>query len=277
MKNLPLLLFLSLLFSFACSHDHDHSHDGHDDDHATEHDHDAADHGKEYYEYRVYQISNEVQQEKVKSFMVDALIPAYHTQGIETVGAFETINPDKQGYDIHVLVPLDEFDDFEDLYENIYSDQNFLTAGAAYLNEQDPDQKAYDRIKSSLLVAFDSMPQLKNPAGTSDHVFELRSYESFSELKGRKKVAMFDEGGEVTIFTDLGFKPVFFAEALTGDELPNLVYMVTYPQSSDRKSYWDKFGSDPRWVAIKDLPEYAETVSTIHSHMLRAIEGSDIR
>lgn len=274
MKNLLFLLTCTLFISTGCDHDHGH-HDG-DHDHGVMHDHDDEGHGKEYYEHRVYEISNEVQQEKVKSFISGALIPAYHRNGIETVGAFENIDPDKQGYEIHVLVPLEKFEDFEHLYENIYTDQAFLTAGAEYLNISDPEQKAYDRINSRLMVAFDSMPQLEIPSGT-DHVFEMRSYESFSELKGRKKVSMFDEGGEVTIFSDLGFKPVFFAEALTGDEAPNLVYMVTYPASAERKSYWDKFGSDPRWVAIKDLPEYAETVSKIHSHMLRAIEGSDIR
>ncbi len=278
MKKLLFLYCLSFLILPSCKHqDGDHDHD-HDHDHGEVHDSDHAHHGKEYYEHRVYEINNEVQQEKVKTFIAEALIPAYHRHGIESVGAFENIDPAEQGYEVHVLVPLEKFEDFEHLYDNIYSDQAFLTVGAEYLNLSDPEQQAFDRINSSLLVAFDSMPQMAVPeAEGDDHVFELRSYESFSELKGRKKVSMFDEGGEVTIFSDLGFKPVFFAEALTGDQVPNLVYMVTYPKSSDRKSYWDKFQNDPRWVAIKDLPEYAETVSKIHSHMLKPIAGSDIR
>ena len=114
--------------------------------------------------------------------------------------------------------------------------------------------------------------------GWMDRVFELRSYESYSEKKGIAKVKMFDAGGEVTIFKDLGFHPVFFARALTGDEQPNLIYMVTYKDGTEesRKAQWDLFVNDDRWKAIKDLDEYANTVSKIHSIMLKPLPGSEI-
>lgn len=272
MRSLPMLTLAICACLLSCSESHE-QHEG---------DHDYGSHalsttGKEYYEHRVYEISTVEQHDMVVSFVSNALIPAYHKQGISTVGAFIPTDAEAQGLDVHVLVPLQRFSDFESLYDDIYQDDAFLSAASRYLNLDDPEKKAYDRINSRLMVAFDSMTHLAVQETTVDgRVFELRSYESFSELKGRKKVAMFDEGGEVTIFRDLGFEPVFFAEALTGDELPNLVYMVTYDSEEARAEFWDTFREEPRWVAIKDLPEYANTVSKIHSYILKAIPNSDI-
>lgn len=233
--------------------------------------------GNEYYEYRIYKCSSQDQQDAVATFLHDALIPAYHRHGIEVVGAFVPTDSDN-GYDVHTLVPMDGLEDFHSLYRSIYADARFIVDANDFNSWGSKDSAAYDRINSKLMIAFHSMPSLVLPASDdSDRVFEIRSYESATMAQGMRKVHMFNQGGEVPIFEDLGFQPVFFAEAITGDELPNLVYMVAYDDAEERDDFWKAFQADPRWAAIKDLPQYKGTVSKIHSHMVKPIKGSDIK
>ena len=67
-------------------------------------------------------------------------------------------------------------------------------------------EKAYERIESSLLLAFEGMPKLALPAQAKDkktRILQLRVYESHSEIAGRKKVEMFHKG-ELDIFKRCG-------------------------------------------------------------------------
>ncbi|MDW3647597.1 MAG: NIPSNAP family protein [Bacteroidia bacterium] len=234
---------------------------------------------KEFYELRNYELSSPEQFEAVATFLKDAAIPALKRQGIGPIGMFSPLDTAKDGNYISLLLPFSNLDVFAELQDKMMQDQAYLSSGAAHLDMAHP-AKAFERIDSRLLIAFDSMPKMEVPAihSNPDRVFELRSYESYSEKKGIAKVKMFDAGGEVTIFKDLGFYPVFFARALTGDEQPNLIYMVSYKDATEetRKAQWTSFGNDDRWKAIKDLEEYANTVSKIHSIMLKPLPGSEI-
>ncbi|MBX2814637.1 MAG: NIPSNAP family protein [Saprospiraceae bacterium] len=267
-----ILFLLAFCLAFvSCQHDHQAEHHASDQSHSSQH-------SKEHYEYRIYKASSMDQQVQVVDFLSSALIPAYHRHGVSTVGAFVPVDTSAGGYDIHTLVLLQDLSSLEGMYGSIYADPQFLNDGNAFLDQSDVDNPPYDRINTKLMVAFDSMPNLEIPsAGPSERVFEIRSYESASELRGMRKVHMFNEGGEVPIFKDLGFQPVFFAEAITGDEMPNLVYMIAFDQQESRADFWKSFGADPRWTSIKDLPQYVKTVSKIHSHIVKPIAGSDIK
>ncbi|MEM8891030.1 MAG: NIPSNAP family containing protein [Bacteroidota bacterium] len=184
---------------------------------------------KEFYELRNYELSSPEQFSAVANFLKDAALPAMKRQGIGPIGMFSPIDTAKDGNYISLLLPFNSLDVFAELQDKMMADQAYLSTGATHLDMAHP-AKAFERIDSRLLVAFDSMPKMEVPTihDTPERVFELRSYESYSEKKGIAKVKMFDAGGEVTIFKDLGFHPVFFARALTGDEQPNLIYMVSY-------------------------------------------------
>lgn len=234
---------------------------------------------KEYYEWKKYELSNADQFTAVADFLKNAAIPAMKKQGVGPIGLFAPIDTAKDGNYISLLIPFSGLTQFAELQEKMLEDPAFLQAGATHLTIPHPE-KPFDRIDSRLLVAFETMPHMEVPSihNNPDRVFELRSYESRTELKGKAKVKMFNAGGEVPIFKNLGFYPVFFATALTGDEQPNLVYMVTYKDGKEEtiKEKWDAFRVDPGWVAIKDLPEYKNTVSKIHSIMLKPLAGSEI-
>ena len=78
------------------------------------------------------------------------------------------------------------------------------------------DKPAYQRIESSLLLAFKGMPALDIPVQSPGCAFQLRIYESPSVKTGQKKIEMFNDAGEIDIFRRVGLHPVFFGEALIG-------------------------------------------------------------
>ena len=73
-------------------------------------------------------------------------------------------------------------------------------------------------------------------------------------------MAMFDEG-EIALMKDLGMAPVFFGQALAGPNLPHLRYITSGPDLGTHLANWKKFGPDPRWAKMKDLPQYADNTS----------------
>jgi NIPSNAP len=136
-------------------------------------------------------------------------------------------------------------------------------AGADYL-QVPKTGPAFERIDTWLLRAFRGLPRLEVPAFSRQRlptrVFEMRDYESYSEAKALSKMAMFDDG-EIDLMKDLGMAPVFFGQALAGPDLPHLRYITSGPDLATHLANWTRFGPDPRWNQMKDLPQYADNVS----------------
>jgi len=232
---------------------------------------------KEFYELKVYHLSSPGQQQLVEDYYENAAIPALNRLGISPVGVFTPMDT-SGGLKVYTLTPYASIDQFVITPAQLMEDAAYRQAGAPYLDIAHPD-KAYERIESTLLMAFDSMPAISIPSGTAaggPRIFELRSYESYSEIKGLAKISMFNEGKEVHIFKRLGFEPVFFSQAITGTQQPNLVYMITFDDLAEKDSLWKAFRDDSEWAAIKDLPEYANTVSKIHSDLLVPTDFSQL-
>ena len=150
------------------------------------------------------------------------------------------------------------------------SDTTVQHAGADYL-QAPKTSPAFERIDSWLLLAFAGMPKLEVPSfsrnRTPSRVFEMRDYESHSELKALSKMAMFNDG-EISLMKDLGMSPLFFGQALAGPDLPHLRYITGGADLATHLGNWKKFGPDPRWTAMKDLPQYADNTSKNTSRFL---------
>ena len=86
------------------------------------------------------------------------------------------------------------------------------------------------------MLAFADMPRLEPPTALLDksRIFELRVYESHSRQAAKKKIDMFNEGGEIAIFRKTGLQPVFFGETLFGPAMPNLTYMLVFDSMASR-------------------------------------------
>ena len=222
----------------------------------------AAKVSPEFYELRVYTLKNAGQQKLVEDYFQNAAIPALNRLGSKNVGVFTEQAPAGQTR-VFVLIPFKSVNDFVNVTDKLVKDKTYQDAGAAYLNAP-AAEPAYDRIQSSFLKAFAGMPKMEVPPKTG-RMFELRRYESATEAAGKKKIEMFNEAGEISIFKRVGLTPVFFGETIIGEMRPNLTYMLTFDDMAEHDKNWQIFGSDPEWRRIRSLPEYpdAKIVSRI--------------
>ncbi len=206
-----------------------------------------------HYELRRYEIENEAQKAGFDKFLSDAAIPALNRLGRNPIGVFypwEGISP------IYVLIPHNSPWSIATLTQQLGDDPEFMAKGAAFLDAP-ADKPAYKRMTSTLMLAFEGMPQLERPIKSAGRVLQLRTYESPSVKTGQKKIEMFNNG-EIDIFRKTGLNPVFFGETLVGDKMPNLTYMLRCNNMDERKANWKKFVSSPEWKALSSIPEYAD-------------------
>jgi hypothetical protein len=231
----------------------------------------AAPAGREYYDLRAYRLKPGAATSLLDEYFEKALLPALDRRGIKSVGVFTELEVNKTDQTsvakpdtpVWVLIPHATLESFVSVSAEINADPSVQKAGAEYLQAA-KTAPAYDRIDSWLLLAFSGHPTMTLPEFSKKRlptrVFEMRDYESHSELKALAKIAMFNEG-EIAVMRDLGMSPVFFGQALAGPNLPHLRYITSGPDLATHLNAWAKFGPDPRWVKMRDLPQYADATS----------------
>ncbi len=231
---------------------------------------------QEFYELQVYTLKNPEQQKLVENYLQQAAIPALNRLGSKNIGVFTEMKPATDQTKIFVLIPYASLDAYLKVHDNLMKDSRYLANGSAYL-QAPASAPAYERIENSLLQAFSSTPQIVVPE-KKNRFFELRRYESATELAGKKKIEMFNQAGETALFKRLNFNPVFFAETLIGEMRPNLTYMITFDNMEDHDTKWKSFGGDPEWKKISSMPEYNDKkiVSRITSTFINPTTYSQI-
>jgi hypothetical protein len=225
---------------------------------------------KEVYELRVYEMR--WGQGALDSYLSKALIPALNRLGVKNVGAFSEMGK-SEPIKLYLLIPYSSFEDFGKVQIALRNDQAFQQASAEY-NQIPMDQAVFSRYESSLLLAFDGLTKMIVPSNQK-RMFELRVYEGYSEDAVRRKVKMFNES-EFEIFNRVKLNSVFFAEMLTGKNMPCLAYMITFKDMEERDKNWKAFGEDAEWQRISKLPEYENTVSRIYKTFLEPLPYSQV-
>jgi hypothetical protein len=228
----------------------------------------------ELYELRTYQLKAG-KQKLLDDYLSKAFIPALKRYGIGPVGAFV----EKMGADtvkLYVLIVHPSAEHLATLSSRLAADEEHQKAAADYLAVRAADP-VYTRVESSVLAAITGMPKLEKPDTSKPRLLNLRIYESHNERAGKKKIEMFNKG-ELAIFRRVGLTPVFFGEAILGAAMPNLTYMLVFPDEDGRKAAWDKFRTDAEWVKLRAIPEYAdkEIVSRITNLVLTPTSYSEI-
>jgi hypothetical protein len=181
-------------------------------------------------ELRYYRMRNGTQVQRTTAFLQTHYLPAAQRAGI-TVGLFNTVvAPESASLD------------------KLAADKEFGAASAEFHAPAEPN---FLRAESSLLRAFNAMQAIDFPAGG---VVELRTYESKNPITLKRKIGMFEEGGEIAIFRRTGLAPVFFGETIIGPRMPNLTYMVAFRDQDARTKAWSAFGSDPEWQKLRSQP-----------------------
>jgi hypothetical protein len=234
---------------------------------------------QEYYQLKIYHLTQKSQEARIDSFLQQAYIPALHRAGIAKIGVFKPIESDTAfGKRIYVFIPFKTMDQFMKLPELLAADQQYNISGKSYLNSL-YNNAPYGRIETFLLKAFTEYPEFLSPkynTPSSERIYELRSYESYTEKYGAIKIDMFNRGGEINIFKKLLFNPVFFAQVISGSRMPGLMYMPTFQDKATQDAKWVEFRNDADWKKLSSLEEYKNTVSKIQSFPLHPTSYSDI-
>jgi hypothetical protein len=231
----------------------------------------SGDDKQQYLELRQYYLNVGSKKNMVGDFLKNVGIPAMNRIGIEPVGAFNAMyGPNSPT--LYVLMVHKSLDTVVNSASMLMADDQYRKTDFIDTPLSDP---AYVRMESSLMVAFKGLPQLRVPE-KKPRIFELRTYESHSIKAAKKKIEMFNEGGEIKVFLKTGLQPVFFGETLFGPKMPNLTYMLVFDDMVDRDAKWKVFGSDPEWKKLSSNPEYKDTVSNVTDIILRPTAYSQI-
>lgn len=231
-----------------------------------------------FYELRRYQLSNGPQRKLCNDFFRDALIPGANRLGISPIGVFDlTIGPGTPA--MYVLLPSASVEALATLEARLANDAEYLKAGVPFLNAP-AVQPAFVRLESSLMHAFAKIPGITLPKETASkgaRIFEMRTYESATDQDHKRKVEMM-QSGEQAIFEKAGFEQVFYGDSLIGGHLPNLTYMLSFPNLTERDKCWAAFRDAPAWKAMSSDPHYAfeEIVSNITNIILTPTAYSQI-
>lgn len=213
---------------------------------------------KELYELRTYEIKFGGNSKLLLSYLKEVLQPALKRVGVNHFMLFEELgNADPKKIMAVISYPNAA------IYlkaQNLQGDSIYQTASKEY-HALPANKPIYNRFSSSLLLAFDGMPQMMNPMKDAS-IFELRTYEGYSEDAVRRKIKMFNVE-EFPLFYEVGLHPVFFGDMIIGPHQPALTYLLNFKNMEERDANWKKFIQHPDWNAMKVKPEYANTVSNI--------------
>jgi hypothetical protein len=231
---------------------------------------------QEFYELRVYRTTDAEKKQRADSYLEGALVPALGRMGLDRTGVFTNID-EPDDHSLYVLIPYPTLDRFAALNPTLLADAEYQAAAKEHfaVSQDDP---VFTRIQSRFYKAFAGMPVIEMPEQTAEarpRMFELRIYESHTEEKAALKVDMFNSG-EIQVMRDTGLGPVFFGEALIGDDVPNLAYMLSAADRDAHQAHWKKFGDHPEWNRMKAMPKYEDTVSKITNIFLKPTGYSQI-
>lgn len=229
--------------------------------------------GKEYYELRIYRVASEAQGKRLDEFLGKVAVPAWNRVGVKPVGVFRSEKAEER--DLYVLLPHKSAESLVTCRARLLADKQYVKEGAPFLKLPKADP-LYQRIESSVLLAFDAVPKVEVPSKKDTRLFQLRTYEAHSVERNLKKIEMFNDAGEVALFRKCGMNPVFFGEALIGTKVPNLTYMIGFDDVDAQKAGWKKFIAHPDWKKMSGDPAYKDTVSRITNLVLRPTAYSQI-
>ncbi len=226
---------------------------------------------KEFYEFRIYQLTGGGAKGTLKSYLTEALLPLFNKYGIK-LGAFEEFDKEDPPK-VYTLFVYPSSQVYFQLQKELTTNNDYLSAAKSYF-ELPAAKPVFERYETFLMEAFDGLPKLKFPEKNRG-LFELRTYESYNEGAARRKIAMFNDE-ELPLFEKVKLHPVFFSKILAGKFMPALMYMLWFKDMDEREANWKVFVDSPEWKAMSTKPIYADTVSKVRRKFLTPTDYSQI-
>jgi hypothetical protein len=240
----------------------------------------AAPAPRDVIELKSYVCSSTEKRDRLVRVFDEALIPALNRLGAKKVGVLWTGAELNEGNTngsttVWVVAAFPSLEACAASERALLADPAFVKA-AAPLFEAPMKDPLFDSCSSALLAAFETVPQVKQVTSSPDRLLQLRIYNSYTTERNAKKVAMFEQGGEIGIFRACGMEPVFFGEAVAGDRLPNLTYLLAFANPAEKDAAWARFRAHPDWLKLKADPQYKDTANKITNIVLRPSKGSQL-
>lgn len=235
---------------------------------------------REHYLIQIYHCSSQQQIDCIDQYLKVTYLPYLHSIGIPKVGVFTPIvNDTSKDKRLFVWIPLRSLETFEMLDQNIEKIDPMGFDKIIQLALAD-SSAPYTRIETIFSKAFKEQPQFVKTTSLAkkendERIFEFRSYESMTENMHLRKIHMFNEGKEIELFDRLQFNALFYAKVLAGANMPNLIYMTSFKNMSDREAHWKAFSADPYWKKISTDPIYLKTVSKADIILMKAKAYAD--
>lgn len=226
---------------------------------------------KEFYELKIYQLARGGSKNQIKEYYQQAVIPFLNARGGK-VGVFYEYSLEDPAR-IYILHAFKSIEDYYIATKEMKTDSSFIDAGNDYFKTP-ADKPIFERFETFLMEAFDGIPQLKFPEKNRG-LLELRTYESYNEDAGNRKVKMFNSE-EIPLFEKVGLHPVFFGQLFAGRYMPALTYMLWFKDMEERDANWKKFSQSEEWKIMRSKEEYANTVSKVRKVFLTPADYSQI-
>lgn len=226
---------------------------------------------KEFYEFRIYQLTGGGAKNTLKSYFTEALMPLFAKFGVK-LGAFEEYDKEDPPK-VYTIFVYPSAQVYFKIQKELTSNTEYMAAAKTYF-ELPAAKPVFERYETFLTEAFDKVPRLRMP-DKSRGLLELRTYESYNEDAARRKIAMFNDE-EINLFDKVGLQTIFFSKILAGRMMPALMYMLWFKDISERDANWKKFSDSPEWKAMSANPIYADTVSKVHKKFLTPTDYSQI-
>ena len=213
---------------------------------------------QQYFEWIRYHLPLGTRQRYVSDYYRDVAIPALNKAGINNVGVFN-VNRGINNPTLHVIIPHPTMESVVTLSDKLLDDKSFVQAGERFLTAS-ADEAAFVTMEKTIMRAFTHLPEIQVPTQKKENkprIFQIRTYQAHNLTASKRKIQMFNEGGEIAIFKKTGLQPVLFGETIIGNMMPNLVYMLAFDDMSDMDKKWDVFRADPEWTKLSADPYYA--------------------
>ena len=228
---------------------------------------------REYYLIQIYHCTSNQQIKGIDAYLQNTYLPYLHNSGIKKVGVFAPlVNDTAADKKLYVWIPMQTIDVLDKLDQGIEKIDPFGKNEIVDLENTD-SSLPYTRIERIVTKAFKYQTQFEKTYSLTkspDRIYEYRSYESPTENAHLRKVHMFNEGGEITLFKRLNFNAIFYSKAIVGDRLPNLIYITSFNNMADRDDHWKAFSASPEWQSISNMPKYAKSVNRNETVLMTA-------
>jgi hypothetical protein len=140
-------------------------------------------------------------------------------------------------------------------------------------------EPAFETMETTLLEAADYSPEISSSAeGAAPRIFELRVYHSptFRQLDALHERF---RGPEIKIFHRTGIHPILYSSTLAGPNMPNLTYLIPFPDLAAREKAWAAFNADPEWQKVRkeSIDKNGQIASVIQVSIYKATPYSPVK